>query len=74
VKIRFLQTVESLAPGYPFWPGQVIDVVSPPPELLPAINDGRAEVLRDSGSDDEVALASVAETTAVIGQPKGRRR
>jgi hypothetical protein len=64
VKIRFLQTVESLAPGFPFWPGQVIDVVSPPPELLPAINDGRAEVVREAVAD-EIAVAVAAPERAV---------
>jgi hypothetical protein len=45
--IRFLQTVDSLTPGFPFMAGQVITVEQPPRELLAYLNDGRAEVLGD---------------------------
>jgi hypothetical protein len=73
--IRFLEVVESQAPGYPFLVGQVIDIDKAWPELVTAINAGRAEVVRAGGSEAaEVAIAVGAETMAVVDRPRGRQR
>lgn len=45
--IRFLETVDSGTPSFPFMPGQVISVAVPSEQMLASLRDGRAEVLGD---------------------------
>lgn len=55
--IRFLQTVPSGVPGFPFQAGQVITVACPPPELLALVDGVRAEAVRDTEPERAVAIA-----------------
>ena len=45
--IRFLETVDSGTPSFPFMPGQVISVAVPTEQMLASLREGRAEVLGD---------------------------
>lgn len=46
MQIRFLQTVASENPAFPFQPGQVITVTSPGPFLQRVLDSGAAEIVR----------------------------
>lgn len=75
MKIRFLEYAESQVPGFPFCPGQVIDVEQPSPELL-ALVDGVRAVAVKAESDEEAAVAVGASERAVRPTVKavGRKR
>ncbi len=71
MQIRFLETVESSAAGFPFQPGQVIAVTQMTSAIRSALRDGRAEVLRT----EEPELATVvASEHAVTRHVQGKRR
>jgi hypothetical protein len=73
VTIRFLQTVPSENPDYPFTAGQVITVAAPSPFLLSLLDGVRAEVVK--GLDEQLAIEPAGETPEPEPQPKrGRRR
>jgi hypothetical protein len=57
--IRFLDLVESDTAGFPFMPGQVIDVPTLTPSLRTAIHCGLAELVR--GEEPELATVTVPE-------------
>lgn len=58
--LRFLQTVDSSAPGFPFMPGQVITGLSRlSPEMRQWLRDGRAELVRDE--EPEAAVVAPVE-------------
>jgi hypothetical protein len=68
VTIRFLQTVESSAPGYPFMPGQVISGLSRlTPEQRQWIRDGRAELV-----GEEPELATVGPVARAVSRKRAR--
>jgi hypothetical protein len=68
--LRFLQLVESSAPGYPFVPGQVIDGLSRlTPEQQQWIRDGRAELVRD----EPPALAVAVPVERAVRRARGKR-
>lgn len=74
MQIRFLQTIASENPGFPFQAGQVIHVTAPSPYLLELLDGVRAEVVRDEASGaDEAATLAPSETT-VQQRPKRRGR
>lgn len=60
MKIRFRETTESVAPGFPFRIGQVIDidVTEVTPAMQAWLDDGRAELV--TGEADRLELAAVA--------------
>jgi len=62
VKIRFLEMVDSGVDGFPFMPGQIIDVAKPSPWLLSYLDGVRAERL-DETVTEEVAVAPTLETS-----------
>lgn len=70
MQIRFLDLVESAAPGFPFMPGQTIDVPSMTPELRTALDSGRAELVR--GEEPELATVAVRERAITRGTKKRR--
>jgi hypothetical protein len=68
VDLRFLQLVESSAPGFPFMPGQVISGLSRlTPEMRQWIREGRAELVKD-----EPELATVGAGERAVAR-KGKR-
>lgn len=69
--IRFLQTVASEHPEFPFMAGQVISVAAPSSFLLALLDGVRAEVVK--GLDEEQAVAPVEEQPEPMRR-KGRRR
>ena len=68
MKIRFLHTTPSAAPGYPFQPGQVIDVPKITTEVREWIKDGKAELLREP----ELEVATVGVTERAVGKASRR--
>ena len=75
MKIRFLEYAESQVPGFPFCPGQVIEIAQPSAELLALLDGVRAVALR-AESDEDAAVAVGASERAVRPAPKavGRKR
>ena len=69
--IRFLQTVASEKPDFPFMAGQIIEVSAPSEYLLSLLDGIRAEVVPTD--DSERAIAPDAEQPEPVRQ-KGRRR
>jgi hypothetical protein len=65
--IRFLQTVQSENPDFPFMAGQVIDVPAPSPFLLNLLDGVRAEAVK---AEDELTEAPAVEQP----EPVTRRR
>jgi hypothetical protein len=70
VTIRFLQTVPSEHPDFPFMPGQVINVPAPSPSMQQALRGGLAEIVR---AEDERAEAPAVESPEPVRR-KGRKR
>ena len=69
--LRFLQTVESSAPEYPFQAGQVIrDLPRLSPEMRQWIRDGLAELVRDE--EPTTAVVAPAHEHAVARKRKAR--
>lgn len=66
--IRFLQTVASGAPGYPFQAGQTIEVAVPSDYLLDLCDGIRAVIVKTD--ETERAVAPSYE----IPEPKAKRR
>lgn len=56
--VRFLETVDSAVPGFPFMPGQVIRLTGMTPEVRTWLANGRVELLRDTEPERAVAVAS----------------
>jgi hypothetical protein len=71
VTIRFLQTVSSEAPGFPFQAGQQIEVAVPSAYLLGLCDGVRAVIVRTD--DTERAVMPRAETPEPARR-KTRRR
>lgn len=69
--IRFLQTVPSENPEFPFQAGQVITVACPSSYLLSLVDGIRAEAIRTD--DTERAIAPAMITPEPI-RSKGRKR
>jgi hypothetical protein len=69
--IRFLQTVDSEIPGYPFTAGQVITVPAPSPRLIDLLSAGLAEAVSDDCT--ERAEAPAAARPEPVSR-RGRRR
>ena len=64
--IRFLQTVASEHPEFPFMAGQVIEVACPSPYLLELLDGVRAEVVRTDASERAIAAPdAIPEPVAV---------
>lgn len=64
--LRFLEVVESAAPGFPFVPGQVIrDLPRLSPEMRQWIRDGRAEIVAD-----EPELATVGPVERAVSRKR----
>lgn len=59
--IRFLQTVPSEHPEYPFMAGQVISVTAPSPFLLELLDGVRAEIVKGLEPPEEQAVAPDGE-------------
>lgn len=62
VRIKFLHTTPSAAPGLPFQAGQIIDVPTVTPEMLGWIRAGLAISLDE---DETAMLGEPVETTAL---------
>jgi hypothetical protein len=73
--IRFLQTVESENPGFPFMAGQVITVPAPSPYLLSLLDGVRAEVVPTDDTERAVvpALEQPEPVTVKGRRTRGRR-
>jgi hypothetical protein len=69
--IRFLQTVQSENPEFPFVAGQVIDVPVPSPFLLNLLDGVHAEAVKD---EDERAVAPETEQPEPVPVRRRRRR
>lgn len=69
MKIRFLQTTESPVVGFPFMPGQIIDV-HPTEEWLALLDGVRAEAVKDDESEYAIARA-VTPAPAPAPRPRG---
>ena len=57
MQIRFLQTVPSRVPGFPFQAGQIITIAEPTTEILAYLDGIRAEVVRETTPERAVAMA-----------------
>jgi hypothetical protein len=66
MKIRFLEMVESDVRGFPFMPGQVIDVERVSDAVAAAITDGRAELIRIE--EPEIAITEAPERAVTRGR------
>jgi hypothetical protein len=69
--IRFLQTIASQNPEFPFQAGQIITVAAPSEFILSLVDGVRAEVLRVDTTERAVAPA---DTTPEPTLSKRRRR
>jgi hypothetical protein len=67
--IRFLQTVPSENPEWPFMAGQVIDVPAPSPSMQDALRNGTAELVK---AEDERGEAPAVEIPEPVRR-KGRK-
>jgi len=65
VRIRILQILDSGVDGYPFMPGQVVNVKNPPPWMLGYLDGEKAERLPDEEPVEVIPVAIVAEEVAV---------
>lgn len=72
--IRFLETVESERPGFPFTAGQIISVATPTKQMLAWLRSSRAVVLRQE-NDEELAVAPEPVEVAVLTKrgPRAKR-
>jgi hypothetical protein len=70
--IRFLQTVQSENPSFPFMAGQVIDVPVPSPYLLSLLDGVRAEAVKSDGI--ERAVVDGGETPEPVPVKRRRKR
>jgi hypothetical protein len=68
--IRFLQTVQSGNPEFPFVAGQLISTTAPSPFLLDLLDGVRAEVVKD---EDERAVAPETEQPEPVKRRKRRK-
>jgi len=68
VKIRFLATVPSQSPDFPFTAGQTIDMPELTRDVRAALVDGRAVRL----DEPEAAVMGAPPDVAVQARPKGR--
>lgn len=66
--IRFLQTLDSGVPNYPFMAGQIVRVAQPTPSMLAYLQRGYAEAVKD----DEPEFAVVR--AAAPSKRKAKRR
>lgn len=81
VRIRILQLLDSGVDGYPFMPGQVINVSQPPPWMLAYLDGEKAERLPDDSDvpvvaqteREEVAVAPALPEIAVTKRGKRER-
>ncbi len=65
--LRFLDTLPSSNPDFPFQPGQIIHLPRLTPEMQRWVKDGRAQLIRE-----EPELATVAPVERAV-QPRGKR-
>jgi hypothetical protein len=70
--IRFLQTVQSENPAFPFMAGQVIHVPAPSPFLLGLVDGVRAEAVKTDSV--ERAVVDELETPEPVLVKRGRKR
>ena len=63
MRIKFLQTSPSANEDVPFRAGQVIDLLSPTPEIRQAITEGRAIVLREEPQMETAMVESDAQAS-----------
>jgi hypothetical protein len=70
--IRFLQTVASENPEFPFMAGQVIDVPAPSAFLLGLVDGVRAEAVKTDNT--ERAVVDELETPEPVLVKRGRKR
>lgn len=74
MQIRFLQTVASENPAFPFQPGQVITVASPGPFLQRVLDSGAAEIVRIDETERAIEPPSMpAEAQMALGRNRGAR-
>jgi hypothetical protein len=71
--IRFLQTVASENPAFPFQAGQVIDVPAPSGYLLSLCDGIRAEVVRTDDTEHAVLAPAEQPEPRILHRSKGRR-
>ena len=71
MKIRFRETWPSSNPHCPFQAGQVITVDAPTPDMLLALRNASAEVLRED--EPELAVMGQAERAVTRRPRKGER-
>lgn len=69
MKVRFLRTLASSNPEYPFQPGQIIVVPKLTLEMKGWLRDGAIQILPEP---DEAAVVAAPER-AVVPPAKGRR-
>jgi hypothetical protein len=67
VKVRFLETMPSSAPGFPFMPGQVIVVSKLTPEMQRWLSKGQIELMPE---EPEAAVEGHVERAVL---PKARK-
>jgi hypothetical protein len=71
--IRFLQTVASENPSFPFQAGQVINVPAPSGYLLSLCDGVRAEVVRTDDTERAVQAPAEQPEPRIVHRSRGRR-
>lgn len=69
MQLRFLETLPSSNPGYPFQPGQTISLPRLSAEMQRWVREGRAELLKDEPEQ----TVEIAPERAVTQRSKGKR-